>query len=701
MTAQEQAEAATGSGPKSRPTSRLRGGAVMMLGSLASRATGFVRGAVVVAALGTALLGDAYNVANTVPNIVYILLIGGALNSVFVPELVRAAKEHADGGVAYTDRLLCLTALTAITTFAVVAAPWVVSAYTDYAGSQRDLTVALARYCLPQILFYGVFTVLGQVLNARDRFGAMMWTPVLNNVTVIAVFGLYLAIARTASTAGEVTDGQLLLLGAGSTAGIAVQALALLPSLRAAGFRWRPRFDWRGSGLGRPVRAAVWTLLLVLANQVAYWVVTRLSTSAGVRAVAEGVTEGVGYTAYSSAYQLWVVPQGIITVSLVTALLPRMSRAAADGDLTHVAAGLSRTLRTTAVAIVPAAFLFLVLAPQLAGLAYQYGQVSDADARAIGWVLAAFAPGLAAFSAQYVLSRGFYALGDTRTPFLLTLVIAGVNAGLSATSYALLPARWAVTGIAAAYAIACTAGLCCTALVLRRRLGRPLERVLGTHLRLGVACLPGAALAYAASDWFTERLGDGLAGDVSGLVAGAAVIGLCVVVLARPLRIPEVGQLVAPLTRRIGASGRRVVSGTTPPDVEERQPDLDLHRQVGRLGGLPRRHVRPGVRVRGRDQGGDRRPEILHRQVPERDLDQDLVQPSTPSRSWSSEPPAAPPSPPTASSTSSGRATSGPGPRRRRDTGPRCTPASALPAEKAHPCGGHRRSGAARRARHQ
>lgn len=166
----------------------------------------------------------------------------------------------------------------------------------------------------------------------------MMWTPVLNNVAVIAVFGLYLVIARTASTAGEVTDGQLLLLGLGSTAGIAVQALALLPSLRAAGFRWRPRFDWRGSGLGRPVRAAVWTLLLVLVNQVAYWVVTRLSTSAGARAVAEGVAEGVGYTAYSSAYQLWVVPQGIITVSLVTALLPRMSRAAADGDLAQVSA---------------------------------------------------------------------------------------------------------------------------------------------------------------------------------------------------------------------------------------------------------------------------------------------------------------------------------------------------------------------------
>ncbi|KAF5999200.1 murein biosynthesis integral membrane protein MurJ [Streptomyces sp. WAC00263] len=530
----------------------------MMLGSLASRITGFVRAAVVVAALGTALLADGYNVANTVPNIVYILLIGGALNSVFVPELVRAAKEHTDGGAAYTDRLLtlCLVALTAITAVAVLAAPWIVSAYTDYTGAQRDLTVALGRYCLPQILFYGVFTVLGQVLNARDRFGAMMWTPVLNNVVVIAVFGLYLAIADSAGSAGAVSDGQLLLLGMGSTAGIAVQALALLPTLRAAGFQWRPRFDWRASGLGRPVRAAVWTLLLVLVNQAAYWVVTRLSTSAGAHAVAEGVTAGVGYTAYSSAYQLWVVPQGIVTVSLVTALLPRMSRAAADGDLARVAADLSRSLRTTAVAIVPAVLLFLVLAPQLSGVAYQYGNVSEADARAIGWVLMAFAPGLAAFSAQYILSRGFYALGDTRTPFLLTLVIAGSNAGLSTAAYVLLPTRWAVAGIAAAYAVACTVGLCCTSLVLRRRLGRPLDRVLGTHLRLAAACLPGAVLAYAVSSRFTDRLGNGLAGNTSGLLLGTVLIGLSVLALARPLRIAEVGDLAAPLARRLGPRGR-------------------------------------------------------------------------------------------------------------------------------------------------
>ncbi|MFC8564315.1 murein biosynthesis integral membrane protein MurJ [Streptomyces sp. NPDC057245] len=553
-----------------RRPATVSGGVTMALGSLASRLTGFVRSAIVVAALGTALLGDAYNVANTVPNIIYILLIGGALNSVFVPELVRAAKEHEDGGTAYTDRLLtvCLLALAAMTAAAVIAAPWIVDAYADYTGAQRDMTVALARFCLPQILFYGVFTLLGQVLNSRDRFGAMMWTPVLNNTVVIIVFGLYLVIAAEAVSADQVTDSQMLLLGVGSTAGIAVQALALLPSLRAARFRWRPRFDWRNSGLTRPLRAAAWTLMLVLANQVAYWVVTRLSTSAGVRANAEGLTAGVGYTAYSSAYQLWVVPQGIVTVSLVTALLPRMSRAATDGDHGRVGADLSRGLRTTAVAIVPATIAFLVLAPQLTGVAYQYAQATEEDTQAIAWVLMAFAPGLLAFSAQYVLSRGFYALGDTRTVFFLTLVVAGANAGLSAAAYVLLPARWAVTGVAGAYAVACTAGLVCTSHVLSRRLRRAgAERgidaahVALVHLKLAVACLPGAAAAYLVSGWSTARLGNGPTGDLTGLLLGGTAIAVSLVTLARPLRIVEVQTLTAPLVRRLGPRGRHRATG--------------------------------------------------------------------------------------------------------------------------------------------
>ncbi|MFP1662779.1 murein biosynthesis integral membrane protein MurJ [Streptomyces cavourensis] len=527
-----------------RSASVLRSGAVMAAGSVVSRATGFVRSAVVVAALGTAMTADGYTVANTVPNILYILLIGGALNAVFVPELVRAAKEHADGGVAYTDRLLtlCTVGLLALTALAVAAAPLIVGLYTDYDGRQAELTIALARYCLPQILFYGLFTLLGQVLNARNRFGAMMWTPVLNNVVIIGVFGLYIAVA--ADSDGTLSDAHAHLLGWGTTAGIAVQTLALIPALRGAGFRWRPRFDWRGSGLTRPMRSVGWLVLLVLTNQLAYWVVTRLSTTTQRLADEQGVAGGVGYTAYSYAYQLWVVPQGIITVSLVTALMPRMSRAAADGDLAGVRRDVGYALRASAAVIVPAATAFLVLAPWVIGSVYGYGRATDADITVMAGIMMAFAPGLVAFSGQYVLSRGFYAMSDTRTPFLLNLVVAAVNAGLSAAAFWVLPARWAVTGMAAASTVAFCTGFAVTAYVLSRRVsatgpGRLLRSpTLGAHLRLIAACLPAGALAYGAA-----RAAEG-AGDVAAAGAGTLVLLLTVVLLARLLRIAEITAMV-------------------------------------------------------------------------------------------------------------------------------------------------------------
>ncbi|MFD8106312.1 murein biosynthesis integral membrane protein MurJ [Streptomyces microflavus] len=530
--------------PPARPDSVLRSGAVMAAGSVVSRATGFVRSAVVVAALGTGLTADGYTVANTVPNILYILLIGGALNAVFVPELVRAAKEHADGGAAYTDRLLtlCAVGLLALTGLAVAAAPLIVGVYTDYDGRQAGLTVALARYCLPQILFYGLFTLLGQVLNARGRFGAMMWTPVLNNVVIIGVFGLYITVA--ANSAGTLSDTDAQLLGWGTTAGIAVQTLALIPALRAARFRWRPRFDWRGSGLTRPMRSAGWLVLLVLTNQLAYWVVTRLSTTAGQEAFEQQVAGGAGYTAYSYAYQLWVVPQGIITVSLVTALMPRMSRAAADGDLAGVRRDVAYALRTSAAVVVPAATALLVLAPWVMGSVFGYGRTTGADITVMAGIMVAFAPGLVAFSGQYVLSRGFYAMSDTRTPFLLNLVVAAVNAGLSAAAYWLLPARWAVTGMAGASTVAFTVGFAVTGYVLARRVsatgtGSPLRSpTVGTHLRLIAACLPAGALAYGAA-----RAAEG-AGDVAAAGAGALALLLVVVLLARPFGIGEITAMV-------------------------------------------------------------------------------------------------------------------------------------------------------------
>jgi putative peptidoglycan lipid II flippase len=523
----------------------------MAAGSVVSRATGFVRSAVVAAAIGVGAVADGYAVGNSVPTIVYMLLLGGALNAVFVPELVKAAKGHGDGGAAYTDRLLtvCVLALLGLTAGAVWAAPAIIDAYTDYPPGQTAMTVAFARYCLPQIFFLGLFTLLGQVLNARGRFGAMMWTPVLNNVVVIAVFGLYLA----TGDGGSLTAAETALLGWGTTAGIAVQALALAPALRAARFRYRPRFDWRGSGLTRPLRNAGWLVLLVLTNQAAYWVTTRLATSAGLHAHADGVDGGAGFSAYNNAYLLWAVPHGIITVSLMTALMPRMSAAAADADTAGIRRDVSYALRNSAAAVVPAACVLLALAQPVMALVFQYGATDADDVAVMAGTLMAFAPGLVAFSGQYVLSRTFYALSDTRTPFLLNLVIAGLNAGLSVTAYMLLPARWAVTGIAGAYSLALWTGWAVTALVLHRRLAARDARTprawrsaaVAAQARLLLAAVPATLLGYGAARWAAP------AGAAAAAGAGVLAIAAVFVLLARPLRLAEVRGLVAGAAARL------------------------------------------------------------------------------------------------------------------------------------------------------
>ncbi|MFE5922852.1 murein biosynthesis integral membrane protein MurJ [Streptomyces sp. NPDC056468] len=537
------AEARKAAAPASSPaSSAARGSAVMAAGSIVSRATGFARSAVVAAALGTiGPVADGYAVGNALPTIVYMLLLGGALNAVFVPELVKAAKEHADGGAAYTDRLVtvCVIALLAITATAVWAAPAIIGAYTDYTGEQAAMTTAFARYCLPQIFFLGLFTLLGQVLNARGRFGAMMWAPVLNNLVVMTVFGLYLALSMGGGD--TLTATETAVLGWGTTAGIAVQALALLPALRAARFRWRPRFDWRGSGLTRPLRAAGWLVLLVLANQAAYWVTTRLATTAGL----DG---GPGYGAYNNAYALWVVPHGIITVSVVTALMPRMSAAAADGDTAALRRDVSHALRVSASAVVPAACALFALAQPVMALVFGYGRTSAADTAAMAGILMAFAPGLVALSGQYVLSRTFYALSDTRTPFLLNLVIVALNAGLSVAAAHLLPARWAVTGMAAAYSLALCAGWVVTARVLSHRLAvaRPLRSsAAGAHARLLLAAVPATALGHFAA------LGTAPAGPVVSTGAGTTAVVLTFALLARPLRLAELEALLSGVRRRV------------------------------------------------------------------------------------------------------------------------------------------------------
>lgn len=391
----------------------------MAAGTLVSRLTGFVRTMVITAALGAATLGDAWTVAYTLPTMIYILTVGGGLNSVFVPQLVRSMKDDEDGGEAYANRLLTLVmvALGVIVTAAVFIAPLLIQLMSDSIASDpasNNVAVSFARYCLPTIFFMGVHVVMGQILNARGKFGAMMWTPVLNNIVMIFTFGMFLWVYGTAGDSGmtvnNIPPDGIRLLGIGTLLGLVVQALAMIPYLRETGFRFRPRFDWKGHGLGKAVKLAKWTVLFVLANQAGVLVVTQLATAAGK---ASG-RSGAGILAYSNAQLIWGMPQAIITVSVMAAMLPRISRAAHDGDPGAVRDDISQGLRTSAVAIVPVAFMFVALGIPMCTLLF--GSSSVEAAQSMGYVLMAFGLGLIPFSVQYVVLRGFYAYEDTRTP---------------------------------------------------------------------------------------------------------------------------------------------------------------------------------------------------------------------------------------------------------------------------------------------
>ncbi|MEU8590557.1 murein biosynthesis integral membrane protein MurJ [Streptomyces sp. NPDC048664] len=550
-------EAAPAQAKGGRASGLLKSSAVMAAGTMVSRLTGFIRSALIVSALGVGLLGDTFQVAYQLPTMIYILTVGGGLNSVFVPQLVRAMKEDEDGGEAFANRLLTLVmvALGALTVVTVLAAPLLIRLLSDSVASDpaaNEVGVTFVRYFLPSIFFMGIHVVMGQILNARGKFGAMMWTPVLNNIVIIVTLGMFIWVYGSAASSGmKVTnippDGQRL-LGAGVLLGLVVQAVAMVPYLRETGFRLRLRFDWKGHGLGKAATLAKWTILFVLANQAGAIVVSQMSTAAGKASP----VDGTGFAAYANAQLIWGLPQAIITVSLMAALLPRISRSASEGDAGAVRDDISQGLRTTAVAIVPIAFGFLSLGIPMCTLIF--GSSGTGSATNMGYMLMAFGLGLIPYSVQYVVLRAFYAYEDTRTPFYNTVIVAAVNAGASAACYLLLPARWAVIGMAASYGLAYAIGVGVAWGRLRKRLGGDLDgaRVLRTYARLGIASVPAVLLSGAVCYELGHLLGRGAGSSFIALISGGVLLLGVFYVAARKMRIEELNSMVGMVRGRLG-----------------------------------------------------------------------------------------------------------------------------------------------------
>lgn len=518
----------------------VRAGGMMAVATLTSRLTGFVAKAALAAWLGLWIVNDSYTLANTLPNIVFELVVGGVLTSVAIPLLSRA-RSDPDGGTAYTQRLMtmAIVGLLGVTVIAVVLAPYITSIYMKSdSHADRELATQLARLLLPEIFFYGLAALFGAILNTKERFAAPAWAPLVNNLVVIATAGVLFTTSGQTQQLGPngeqlglsaITPTQLLILGLGTTLGIVVQALVMLPSLLRSGFRFR----WRWGADKRLAEAGgllLWSIGYALISAVSYVVVSRVATG-----------QGGALSTYAYASMLFQMPYGILGVSVLTAMMPRMSRHAADGDIAAVKDDASLANRLSAITLGPVTAAMVAMALPLAFLTYR-GTGASTAAPILANTLAALALGLVPLAITLVQMRVFYAMKDARTPTLINAVMVGVRIPLILLC-GQLPDNAVAPGIAAATSLSYVIGAAVGEIWLTARYGRMgTWRLFITLCKVGLASLAAGIVAWAVL---------GLLGVQNSLLelAIGAVVGVMVLLpLLLVLRIPE----VEPLRRRLG-----------------------------------------------------------------------------------------------------------------------------------------------------
>ena len=529
-----------------------RSSAVMAAGTLVSRLLGFVNRYLLTLALGASAAdvgANAFAVANTLPNTIYLLVAGGVLNAVLVPQIIRAGADP-DGGRAYVDRLVTmgLSVLLVLAVGLTFAAGPLVRLYTEGSPDLVGLATVFAYWCIPQVFFYGAYTVLGQVLNARGSFGPYTWAPVANNVVAIAGLGVFLGVFGSVALQGPDTwtTPRVALLAGSASLGVVAQALVLLVPLRRAGFSWRPRWGVRGMGLRTAGAVAAWTFAAVVAGQLAYLVVTRTATRAALEVTGTGVaTETPSLYAWGLAFLLFMLPHSILAVSLVTAVFTPLAQAARDGDTDGVRRRTTGTVRVLLVALTLPAAALVALGDEVVRLLF------GANGAVAGSVVTAMALALPFFSASYLLQRVFYAYDDGRTPFLVQASVAGVWVVGILLVRATVPAQSWVPGIALAMAAAQVLGFCLALTLAGRRLGHldvgGILWTLARVLALAAVLVPLSRLAARVAG------GTGSAGEaVLALGAGGAVLVAGYLLGCRLLRVDEVRDAAAPLLRRLG-----------------------------------------------------------------------------------------------------------------------------------------------------
>ncbi|GAB3913463.1 murein biosynthesis integral membrane protein MurJ [Kibdelosporangium lantanae] len=517
----------------------------MAIATLVSRITGFLWKVMLAAAAGLTAVNDSFTIANTLPNMVFELLMGGVLASVVVPLLVRS-QDDPDGGEAYTQRLLTvgMTLLAVGTLVAVALAPLFTRLYVDDSTGRAnaDLATAFAYLLLPEILFYGLFALLTAILNAKHIFGPTAWAPVVNNVVVILTIGLYWVLPGDIADPVRITDPKILVLGIGTTLGIVVQSVMLLPALRRTGFRfrWNWGFDARLKEFGG---LALWVLGYVAISQIALIIQNRVLTAAATGGVA----------IYSNAWLLFQLPYGVIGVSLLTAIMPRLSRAAADGDHRKLIGDLSYASRLSAVILVPISAVLTVTGTSIGVVLFSWGHGDVANAARLGDTLAVSAFGLLPYALVMLQLRVFYAMKDARTPTLIMVVMTAVKIPLLYMCKGMLSPEHVVIGVLMVNSLSYVVGAVLGQVWLWVRLGHlKTKRVLGVTLfsvfagGLGVAAGLGVARLFGGVGADTGAGKAFLLLIIEGLVAGVVSFGVLTA-----LKVEELKPATAKITRLI------------------------------------------------------------------------------------------------------------------------------------------------------
>ncbi|WP_291314462.1 murein biosynthesis integral membrane protein MurJ [Corynebacterium sp. UBA2622] len=528
----------------------------MAVATLISRITGFLRTVLIGAALGGPV-ASAFNTANTLPNLITEIVLGSVLSALVVPVLVRAEKEDEDHGTTFIRRLftLTLTLMTVVTLLAVVAAPLLTRLMLKDTGRVNVVqSTSFAYLLLPQIFFYGMFSLFMAILNTKEHFRPGAWAPVANNVVSIAVLLLYMLLPGELNPAApaSVANPHVLLLGLGTTLGVVTQCVIMMPALRRLGIDLRPLWgiDDRLKAFGGMALAIV---AYVAVSQLGYVVTTRIAS----------VADSSAPFIYQQHWMLLQVPYGVIGVTLLTAIMPRLSRNAADGDHQAVVRDLTLGTQLTFIALIPMIVFMTALGPDIGHALFAYGNFDPDLARTLGLTVSFSAFTLIPYALVMLHLRVFYAREEAWTP---TFIIAGITATKVVLSY-LSPivassTQTIVVLLGAANGFGFVAGAIIGAFLLKRKLGTLESRAV---LRTSMWALGSSVVGVAATLALRWLVRDALGLDFAvgfGKLIGAPSVGFLVEIIVLGLiflvitglvlsrsRLPEVQNLGRALTR--------------------------------------------------------------------------------------------------------------------------------------------------------